>query len=129
MKGCIRSGLGRGKKFVAIPAYEKIFEEEIGDKPFHGTLNIEVSKNDAKIIADIFSKGKVYDNIFHENKQMGAIILVPLILKCINTDVQAVGVRPLLSEHQSTILEIVAPIHLREHCNLEDNSELYFEFS
>jgi CTP-dependent riboflavin kinase len=44
MKGIFVSGLERGKSFVSDPYYLNFFEDALGKKPFFGTINLLLDK-------------------------------------------------------------------------------------
>ncbi len=129
MIGILESGFGRGAKFVAMKVYKDIITSVLGNEPFHGTLNLRLSKDDAEIIDDKFKNGIVYDDILDKTKdppvKMGGIVMIPLSLKCDNdTIVRAIGIRPLLTNHSSQVLEVIASDNLRQFWSMEDGCAL-----
>lgn len=124
VKGTVLSGTGRGAKFISLPIYKNIFENLLGKEPFLGTLNIELPTEDAKFVNKKFSEGQVFDNLEYNNKEYGGIITIPLEVIYNGESYNGVGVRPYLTVHDSDVLEIVSPIHLRKNMNLEDGDHI-----
>lgn len=126
MKGIVESGFGRGAKFVSMQVYEDIFSYHLDGKPYHGTLNLKLDEKTAEIIDTQFKNGIVYDNIVNEGKKMGGIILIPLRLECDNDQisVKAVGIRPLLTNHNTDVLEVIARENLRKFWDIDDGRSL-----
>ena len=113
ISGSIVVGTGRGAKFISLPIYEQIFEKLLSKKPFHGTLNLQLKDDDAKIIKEKFIDGTVYDESIYKGKAYGGIITLPIKIVCDEGEIDGVAVRPHLTSHSSSIIEIVSHKHLR----------------
>jgi riboflavin kinase len=114
-EGTVFSGKGEGKKFVAMPWVKRQIEEKMGFSPYAGTLNIHLTKENIK------------KKILLENKK--EIVVEPqagycpgaLFRACIGALDCAVVV-PKVPNYPSNVLEIVAPVCLRDHLKLVDGS-------
>jgi len=116
VQGEVVSGMGKGKIFLAIPGYQKRFNESLGFSPFHGTLNLRVSK---ETLNEISSLPKTRINGFNEEgKDYGGLDYI----KCIIGDTSGAVIFPDLARHEPDIIEIISPENLRETFNLKDGS-------
>ncbi|MBI2130293.1 CTP-dependent riboflavin kinase [Candidatus Woesearchaeota archaeon] len=117
ISGHVASGLGKGEKFLAMDYYKARIREEIGFKPFEGTLNVLINKKAMTVLDNIskkyipgFSKdgtafGGLYWAAASLNKIDGAIII------------------PEKTGHKN-IAEFIAPLNLRKQFNLKDNDKV-----
>lgn len=120
----VTSGTGRGKKFVSLPAYTNIFQKYLPNKPFPGTLNLILNEKDHLIINQLFEKAIIYDDIYDEGKKMGGIKLILLKLGIDQKLLDVIGVRPLLTSHNDSIIEIVSDKNLRNFFKLKDGNSI-----
>ncbi|HLD85795.1 MAG TPA: DUF120 domain-containing protein [archaeon] len=111
IRGKVVSGVGKGAYFVE--KYEHLFEYAVGFKPFYGTLNIIVDNvPDLKNPTKITPGGK-----FKPIKCYAA----ELKIKGENIDVFVI--RPEATRHPENILEIIAPMCIKETYNVKDGDE------
>jgi riboflavin kinase, archaea type len=113
MMGKVTSGVGEGRRYVQ--QYLPILEKTLGFTCFPGTLNIEVNN-----IPELKNKITVLGP--EENS-----VPVDCHLICIQDTYEGAIVRPHISKHGKNILELVAPINLREKLNVQDGDEIQCE--
>jgi riboflavin kinase len=113
VEGKVFSGSGEGTKFIGIPWVRKQITEKLGFIPYLGTLNIKLTEGivNFKLLKNVkaieilpaegFCRGRCFNAYF-----MGA-------LKC------AIVV-PEVENYPEDILEVIAPINLREKFRLKD---------
>lgn len=124
----VSEGLGKGGRFIAIPVYEAIFEQLLGKKPFHGTLNLVAKEFDAVQVNSAYLKhGVLHDGLIWEGKKMGAIETLPAKLWVGDECTDVVLVRPALTEHHRSVIEVVSDRHLRKDFKLENGSMVELE--
>ena len=126
LEGTVFSGLGEGAYYVTKRFYMKQFIEYLGFDPYPGTLNLKLSmEHILKVQRELESypfieikgfknKDRTYGNVrcYHaliDNKEKGAVLLA------------------LRSHYDRSVLEIIAPTHLRSHLNLEDGTKVRIE--
>lgn len=111
MKGKVVSGLGEGAFYVE--KYAPLFNSELGFTPFHGTLNIagNILLDDAKKVT-ITPEGSFQP-----------VDCYPIV---INKNYKAAIVKPHVTRHKE-IIEIIAPVNLRETLQLQDGDEITCE--
>lgn len=113
--GKVFSGLGEGKKFIGLPWVKRQIEEKLGFSPYAGTLNIRLT--DEAIRKKILlqkAKGMVVE------PQMG-YCPGTLFNACIGT-LECAVVIPQVPNYPNDVLEVIAPIRLREKLKLADDS-------
>jgi riboflavin kinase len=114
-KGTVFSGTGQGKKFVDLPWVKQQIEEKLGFSPYSGTLNIRLTKEsvEKKILLEKAEGIEVEPQLGY---CPGALFKACIgILEC------AVVV-PKVPNYPSDVLEVIAPVCLRERLKLVDGS-------
>jgi riboflavin kinase len=114
-EGTVFSGQGRGKKFVELPWFKRQVEEKLGFSPYPGTLNL-------------FLTGK---NV--ENRRLlevsGGLTVKPqtgyysgIMFRARIDGLDCGVVIPIMPNYPNDVLEVIAPIYLREKLRLVDGS-------
>jgi riboflavin kinase len=114
-KGTVFSGRGEGKKFIDLPWVKGQIQEKLGFTPYSGTLNLHLSKESVeKRVLLENTKGMMIE------PQVGYCPGV-LFRACIG-GLECAVVVPKVPNYPSDVLEIIAPVCLREHLKLMDGS-------
>jgi riboflavin kinase len=109
LHGVISDGLGEGKYYMCQIGYTNQFEEKLGFRPFEGTLNVKVDREDLNKIDVIRSApGETIQGFTQEGRTFGSAIAHKARIKNIDCAI----IIPERSHHESTI-EIVCQYHLR----------------
>jgi riboflavin kinase len=113
--GTVFSGTGKGKKFIDLPWVKQQIEEKLGFSPYSGTLNIHLTKEGVK------------NTILLENTK--GILVEPqvgyypgVLFRACMDSLETAVVIPKLPNYPKDVLEIIAPVCLREHLKLLDGS-------
>ena len=115
IRGNVATGIGEGQYYLSRKGYRGQFHEKLGFVPYPGTLNIKLdnpfvpSSEPIKIME--FSDG---------DKAFGACQCYWIRIN----GIKAVIVRPERSSYPSDLIEIIAPISLRESLGLSDGDEV-----
>lgn len=117
VKGKVFTGTGDGKKFVGLPWVRSQVKEKLGFEPYVGTLNLYLS-NEAHTI-NLLSKFKGLEITPEKEYYPGR-----LYKALINEKVQGAVIRPEVPKYPNQILEVIAPMFLREKFNLKDGDEV-----
>jgi len=112
--GKVYSGVGEGSKFTALPWVKNQIKEKLGFVPHNGTLNLMLDKPNSKIRKAL------------ENAR--PIIIVPKPGyrrgKCFKASimglVEGAVVIPEVEDYPENVLEVIAPVNLREKFGLKD---------
>ena len=115
--GKVFSGKGEGKKFIGLPWVKSQIKEKLCFSPYAGTLNIRLN---------LESTGK---KILLGNE--GAIWIEPqtgycpgVMFKAQIADLGVAVVVPKIPNYPSDVLEVIAPVCLREQLKLVDGYEV-----
>ncbi len=119
LDGKVIAGVGEGRYYVALIGYQKQFRAKLGFKAYPGTLNLVVDKKDA--LSFLNSSKLIEINAFKTKKRTYGS------LKCYVVKVNGVNgavVVPERARHGEEIIEIIAPVCLRDKLRLKDKSKL-----
>jgi riboflavin kinase, archaea type len=120
--GKVVSGLGESAMFLSIPWVNEQLKEKLRFSPYCGTLNIAVS--DAKIQRDL--KEHHGDRITSAEKGF----CDALLFRGMIAGIYPCGVIiPLVPHYPETIIEVVAPVHLKETLPIKDGDGIEVELS
>lgn len=114
IKGKVFSGIGEGAKFTDFPWVKKQIEEKLGFSPYPGTLNIKLYED------------KVNVKTFLKNAK--PIEISPVSGYCRGTcfkaylmgGLECAIILPDVKDYPEGLLEIIAPVNLREKLRLKD---------
>ena len=114
-EGTVFSGEGNGKKFVEMPWVKHQIEEKLGFSPFLGTLNLRLTGKNTERRSLL----EIAESLVVE-PQAGYYPGV-LFRAAIDGLVCAVVI-PIMPNYPSDILEVIAPMCLREQLKLVNGS-------
>ena len=125
IKGKIFSGLGQGMLFTQLDWVEKQCLDKLGFVPFPGTLNLKVEEQ---------------LGIAEELREAEGIVLVPPTAefcqaKCLPITIGVIRAAIVIPEaehftneiHPQDVLEILAPVNIKETLSVQDGDELTLE--
>ena len=118
IKGTVFSGKSEGANFIRLPWVKKQLKEELGFTPHLGTLNIKLSGKNLKLIALLDKAGAkeiLPEPGFHRGRCFHAYLM---------KEVKCGIVIPEIPNYPRNILELVAPINLREKLQLKDGDSV-----
>ena len=113
LRGKVFSGKNEGEKFIRLPWVREQIAKKIGFVPYPGTLNIKFEENSVKpkllkktnsveiSPVDGFCRGKCFKAHLADNVECAIVI-------------------PEIADYPEDILEIIAPINLREKLSLKN---------
>jgi riboflavin kinase len=120
VKGEIFSGRGEGAKFIELAWVKKQMEEKLGFTLFSGTLNVKLTTNSVKM-------GKLL-------KKRAGVEILPAsgycrgrLFKAKLNGVECAVIVPEVVGYPENIVEVVAPVNLREKLCLLDGSPVEVE--
>lgn len=117
--GIIEKGIGEGAYYVSQNRYQKQFKAKLGFSPYQGTLNIRIDEEElTKFLAN---KEKIKINGFTtKTRTFGEIVAYKIKLN--NTE--ATIVIPERTRHAEDIIEVIAPLNLRDSLKLDANDKV-----
>jgi riboflavin kinase len=121
--GKVESGKGEGRLFLGQEYYLQALEKVLGFRPVAGTLNVRLDEMQAKqnqILRAGRSSALYVDGFTKDGRTFGGVLTYGAQING-----QTAGlVIPLRTSHGPEIIEIVAPISLREKFGLKDGDEV-----
>ena len=116
ISGKLQSGLGEGAFYVNKKPYQEQFMKKLGYRAYPGTLNLHVGVQEHVKLAD--REPILIDGFSTKERTYGG-------LKCYRAKIQdqqvAISV-PDRTIHGEEILEVIAPVFLREKLQLQDGN-------
>jgi riboflavin kinase len=116
IKGRVASGRGEGQRYISMEGYRSQLRKLLGFDPFPGTLNLwleaplSLSEEEAILIEGFISAGRSYGSCRCYPCRVGG-------LSC-------AIIRPDRSTYPLSLIEIIAPVRLREWMKLQDGDDV-----
>ena len=117
LTGTVFSGGGEGRKFLELPWVKQQIEKKLGFTPYPGTLNVMLSEENAK-------RRKLLEKAPSIKIRPAHGYCNGALFKAFINDLQCAIVFPEVAGYPKMLLEIIAPLNLRETLQLEDNCEI-----
>ncbi|MBU0953025.1 MAG: CTP-dependent riboflavin kinase [Nanoarchaeota archaeon] len=113
IKGTVKKGLGEGARYVA--AYKSVLKRKLGFEPYIGTLNIHMKgKQDLRFFDDPIM-------VPAPKKGLCQVACYPI---AINYTLEGAVVIPKKTRNPKSVIEILAPVNLRETLGLKDGDDV-----
>jgi riboflavin kinase len=113
------SGKGEGAKYVGLLWVEEQIIRKLGFVPYVGTLNIRLTEDDAKRLVKVLEKVKAIEISPVAGFRRGKCYRASLA-----DGIECAIVIPEVTDHSEDVLEIVAPVNLRDRFHLGDGDLL-----
>ncbi|RFA94205.1 DUF120 domain-containing protein [Pyrobaculum aerophilum] len=115
--GRVISGLGEGAFYISLEGYRRAIEEKLGFTPFPGTLNIKLDPQYLPYRRYLDGlPGIVIPGFTNGLRTYGGV----KAFKAKINGVEGAVVMPERTHHPTDVIEIVAPVKLRDALNLKD---------
>jgi riboflavin kinase len=123
VKGQIVTGIGVGSRFIGMEWVREQILEKLGFDPFLGTLNVRMDEETSRRYHSLLEgREGIPIEPLDERYRRG---------KCyrsrINDRVDGAIVVPIVPDYPADLVEIVAPVNLRERLGLQDGGEVTVE--
>ncbi len=116
--GKVAAGLGEGQYYISVEGYKNQFIQKLGFEPYPGTLNLLLTE---PLPFDQVLAGVVRIEGFRdENRTFGECTCYPVKIGGIRGAI----IRPERSSYPSDLVEVIAPVNLRERLCLSDGDEV-----
>ena len=115
-RGKVYSGKGEGKKFIELPWVQKQIHQKLGYTPYSGTLNIRLNRESILLKKKLDKAPRL--EIVPETGYCKATMIKAKIM-----DLDCAIIIPHVPAYPPDVIEVVAPIFLRQRLNLMDDSE------
>jgi riboflavin kinase, archaea type len=114
-QGKVYTGTGQGKKFVSLPWVKQQIEEKLGFSPYAGTLNIHLTTESAKRRL-VLETAEGIEITPEAGFYAGELFLAKIGSVC------GAVVVPKVLKYPGNVLEIIAPVCLRQRLKLTDGN-------
>ena len=122
LSGKVITGLGEGQYYISLEGYRKQFREKLGFDPYPGTLNIKLDAQSIGLRKRITGHIRI-SGFTDENRTFGKG-------SCFNvriSDIEGAVITPERTHYPEDIIEIIAPVNLRNHLDIRDGSAVQVE--
>ena len=117
IKGKVFSGLGEGRYYVSLEGYKRQFEEKLGFTPYPGTLNLKIPKEQMFFRAKLDEMdGIKIEGFKTKERTFGAV----KAFGCRVDGIEGAIVIPQRTHYPKDVIEIIAPVKLRDVLGLKD---------
>jgi riboflavin kinase len=117
LNGTVFSSRGEGKKFLELPWVKQQIKQKLGFTPYLGTLNVMLSEESVKR-KKLLEKAHPI-KVFPADGYCSGTLIKAFIGK-----LECAIVIPEVAGYPKGVLEIIAPVNLRETLQLEDGGEV-----
>ena len=119
IKGRVESGMGEGRYYLSKIKYREQIEKIFGFEPYPGTLNVRLSMEEMAKYRRFAERSHTIQGFVSEGRTFGDV----LALKAEIEGIKCAVIIPKRS-HYSDVIEIIAPLKLRDILDLNDGDEL-----
>lgn len=117
--GIIQKGIGEGAYYVLQKQYQQQFKAKLGFNAFPGTLNLKINKEE--LAPFLANKKQIEINGFTtKTRSFGSIKAYKIKIN----NIESAIVKPERARHPEDIIEIIAPVNLRDSLKLNDNNKV-----
>jgi len=117
IKGKVFTGLSEGRKFTELPWVRRQVKEQLGFEPHPGTLNLSLSSDTE--IGILLSRFEGQEILPEKGYFAGRLYRASIMGR-----VSGAVIRPDVPGYREDVVEIVAPVCLREELHLRDGDEV-----
>ena len=122
LSGRVVTGLGEGQYYISLDGYRSQFMKKLGFDPYPGTLNIRLDDKSIDLRKKISSKIKI-TGFTDQNRTFGSGSCFNIKIR----DVTGAVITPERTHYPEDIIEVIAPVNLREYLNVKDGSTIEVE--
>ena len=122
LSGKIITGLGEGQYYIALDGYRTQFIEKLGFDPYPGTLNVRLDSNSIDVRKKIAQSIRI-SGFTDQNRTFGKGSCFRVRI----SDIEGAVITPERTHYPEDIIEIIAPVNLREHLELKDGTNINVE--
>jgi riboflavin kinase len=122
LSGKIITGLGEGQYYIALDGYRTQFIEKLGFDPYPGTLNVRLDANSIDVRKKIAQSVRI-SGFTDQNRTFGKGSCFRVRI----SDIEGAVITPERTHYPEDIIEIIAPVNLREHLELKDGTNINVE--
>ncbi len=122
LRGKVVTGLGEGQYYISLAGYRRQFIDKLGFDPYPGTLNLKLDEKSVehrkRINGNILISGFIDQNRTFGNGSCFDVTIA---------GVKGAVIIPERTHYPEDIIEIIAPVNLREYLKVKDGSMVAVE--
>ena len=118
--GRIESGIQKGAFFTQLDWVQQQCHKKLGFKPYAGTLNLKIAENAVPMIKELLQKSGL--ELVSPDAHYCSGHLYPVSVMGVSGAILAPAEE--VRAHGSNIIEIIAPISLKEALDVKDGDEI-----
>ncbi len=124
IEGIVTDGLGEGAYYVEV--YATRFQEALGFRPFAGTLNVRIFREDSRnaLVTMKNTPPLVVRGFSSEGRTFGDVICYRVRIQ---EQIEGAVVIAQRTHHDKDVLEIIAPVNIRTTLGLKNNDMVRLE--
>ena len=123
IKGRVFTGVGEGASYVSLPFYREAFKRVLGFDPYPGTLNLRVEPECAETVGSLRGRGLLIPRRVVNGVEYGWVRCLPARIRGIEAAVLIIE----KTVHGPDVVEVVAPVRLRDALGLKDGDVVEVE--
>ena len=125
LEGTLFSGFGEGSYYLSQKGYHLQFMKKLGFNPYPGTLNLKLSPTELRKKQELEMYPSLTIEGFKEDQRsFGKVRCFPAL---INNTVKGAVIIINRTHYDESVLEVIAPVYLRERFNLKEGSKVTIE--
>lgn len=122
--GKVFSGVGEGRYYVSLEGYRRQFIDKLGFDPFPGTLNLRIPKEQLYFRRRLDEEdGILIEGFSTPDRTFGEV----KVFKCKVEGIEGAIVMPKRTHYPEDVLEVIAPVKLRDALKLKDGDYVEVE--
>ena len=124
IRGKVFSGMGEGRYYVSLEGYRRQFVEKLGFDPYPGTLNLKIPKEQLYFRRRLDEEeGILIEGFSTPDRTFGEV----KAFKCRVGGIDGAIVMPKRTHYPEDVLEVIAPVKLRDALKLKDGDYVEVE--
>ena len=123
LEGKLFTGMFEGAYYISRDGYRKQFIKKLGFDPYPGTLNLKLSSSfDIRMRRELEAHPSIFIEGFKDGERtFGSVKCYPAT---INDEVEGAVILIDRTHHNSSVLEVIAPVYLRKRLKIKDGSRV-----
>ena len=125
LEGTLFSGIGDGSYYLGQKGYHLQIKRKLGFSPYPGTLNLKLSPSELRKKQELeMYPSFTIEGFIADKRSFGKVSCFPAI---INDAVNGAVIIIKRTHYDASVLEVIAPVHLRKRFNLKEGSKVKIE--
>lgn len=123
IKGEVFTGMNEGADYIGMDPYQEKIESVTGFRPYPGTLNLRVNPEEAEKLREDLEP-EIIESFEYRGQKYSRLEVYPV---SVNGE-EAAYIDIEITDYGDDVMEIVAPLNLRDRLDLEDGDEVRVDY-